>query len=138
MRAAQIENGVVINYAEVNEFDSTFIAPGDSVIGSTWDGQQFIAPAPAMPTVAEYTAAVQAHLDAKAQERNYDGILSACTYATSSNPKFKAEGQACVDWRDAVWAQCYATMAAVQQGQQLPPTLAELIDSLPDLVWPSV
>lgn len=92
--------------------------------------------APPAPSIAEYTAAVQAHLDATAQQRNYDGILSACTYATSSNAKFKAEGQACVEWRDAVWGQCYATMAAVQGGQQPAPTIAGLIASLPALTWP--
>ena len=45
MRAAQIDkNNVVINYAEVNSFGGEFIAPLDSVIGSTWNGTIFSAP----------------------------------------------------------------------------------------------
>lgn len=54
MRAAQIENGVVVNFAEVSGFDGAqFIDPQDSVIGSTWDGAQFIPPAPTPPVVPE-------------------------------------------------------------------------------------
>jgi len=50
--------------------------------------------------IAQYTAAVQSHLDAFAQTRNYDGILSAATYATSTVPKFQVEGQYAVEARD--------------------------------------
>lgn len=82
------------------------------------------------------TAAVQAHLDAEARTRNYDGILSACTYATSTNSRFAAEGQACVQWRDACWDTCYAVMAAVQAGQRSIPTPEQLIAELPPMVWP--
>ena len=88
------------------------------------------------PTEAQYVAAVQALLDAKARERNYDGILSACTYATSTFPKFAAEGQACVAWRDAVWSQCYAILGAVQTGQRAQPTIEQVIAEMPALVWP--
>ena len=64
--------------------------------------------------VAQYTAAVQEHLDAFARTRNYDGILSAATYASSTVPKFQAEGQYAVEARDATWAKCYEILAAVE------------------------
>jgi hypothetical protein len=139
MRAAVIKNGVVTNIIEVEALDvfPNLVIDDGAEIGDAWDGQKFSRPAQPAPTIAEYTEAVQAHLDARAQERNYDGILSACTYASSSNAKFKAEGQACVDWRDAVWAQCYARLTAVQQGQQAAPTVEGLIASLPALTWPA-
>lgn len=92
---------------------------------------------PTPPTVPEYVAAVQAMLDAKARERNYDNILSACTYATSTNAKFQAEGQACVEWRDDVWAKCYELMAQVEAHVQPQPTLADLLAMLPPMVWPA-
>lgn len=87
--------------------------------------------------VRNITSAVQDTLDTKAKERNYDGILSACTYATSSNIKFKAEGQACVDWRDSVWATCYEIMGEVQAGMRQLPSVEQVLSELPQLVWPS-
>jgi hypothetical protein len=96
---------------------------------------QQIVPAP--PTLAEYTAAMQAVLDTTARARNYDGILSACTYATSTVDKFRAEGQACVEWRDKVWAFGYDLLAQVDAGQTPPPALADLAAILPQMVWPA-
>lgn len=87
-------------------------------------------------TVQSYIDAVQIMLDTKARERNYDGILSACTYATSTIPKFQAEGQACVAWRDAVWAACYDAMHLVETGAIPQPTVEELLAMMPTLTWP--
>jgi len=84
------------------------------------------------------TAEVQAHMDAKARERNYDNILSLCTYAPSPNTKFAAEGQAGAEWRDAVWATCYEILADVQDGKRTAPTAEQLIAELPAFVWPEV
>ena len=86
--------------------------------------------------VAQYTAGVQQHLDTFARTRSYDGILSAATYATSTVPKFKAEGQYAVEARDATWAKCYEILAAVEGGTSPMPTEAELLSELPALVWP--
>ena len=95
---------------------------------------------PPPPTVAEiiatYTAAIQTRLDDFARTRNYDGILSAATYATSAVAKFKAEGQYAVEARDATWAKGYEILAAVQAGTRPAPTLDELAAELAALVWP--
>lgn len=89
------------------------------------------------PTVPAYTAAIQSMLDAFAQERHYDNILSACTYATSTVSKFRAEGQACVDGRDAVWAESYSLMAQVEAGTLAQPTIPALLAMLPAMAWPA-
>ena len=81
------------------------------------------------------TNAVQEYLDATARTRNYDGILSLCTYATSSNIQFKIEGQAGVNWRDNVWTYCYQVMTDVQLGLRPLPTKDELISELPVIDW---
>ena len=82
------------------------------------------------------TSAVQKHMDDTAKERNFDDILSLCTYATSAMPKFKAEGQAGVEWRDDVWLYCYAELDKVLAGERGTPTTQELIDELPVFTWP--
>lgn len=82
-------------------------------------------------------AATQQRLDDFARTRNYDGILSACTYATSAVPKFAAEGQYAVQARDATWAALYQFMADVQAGTQPVPTGFEDVGPLlPPLAWP--
>jgi hypothetical protein len=87
--------------------------------------------------------AIQAHMDSVIATRGYgepDGrfaLMSCCTYATSSNPKFSAEGQAAVEWRDGVWAKCYEVMADVMEGKRAIPTREELIAELPVFSWPS-
>lgn len=97
-------------------------------------------PPPPPPTteeiIARFTAAIQKRLDDFAKTRNYDSILSACTYATSTVPTFAAEGQAAVDLRDATWAKAYEILNAVQAGKQAMPTEAELMAQLPAQAWP--
>ena len=87
--------------------------------------------------IAQYTTGVQQHLDTFARTRNYDGILSAATYATSQVPNFKAEGQYAVEARDATWAKCYEILAAVEAGSRPTPPLDELLAELPVLTWPN-
>lgn len=86
--------------------------------------------------IADLSGCVQRHLDDTAKQRNYDGILSLCTYATSTNAQFAAEGQTGVTWRDAVWAKCYQVLADCLAGTRNTPTEAELIAELPVMVWP--
>ena len=85
--------------------------------------------------INKLTDAVQGHLDNVARTRNYENILSACTYATSLHAPFQAEGQACVEWRDNVWLHCYQVMYQAINGTIPIPTEAELIAQLPTIAW---
>ena len=85
---------------------------------------------------ADIVQQTQARLDHFAQTRNYDSIMSACTYASSSIPKFAAEGQYAVSIRDATWAALYALLADVQSGAApMPASFTDVV--LPELVWPT-
>lgn len=86
---------------------------------------------------ASVTLATQQRLDAFARTRNYDGILSACTYATSNLAQFAAEGVYCVSARDATWAALYTVLAQVQAGTRpMPAGFADVESDLPALEWP--
>lgn len=83
-----------------------------------------------------FTSIIQQYLDDFAKTRNYDGILSVCSYATSKNPKFSLEGQYAVEARDAVWDFGYSLVNEVLSGNRPIPTVEELLDILPKLEWP--
>ncbi len=83
----------------------------------------------------QLTAAVQAYMDTTVQQRGYDNIHTACTYANSTDHIFAAEGLACVKWRDAVWRKCYDLLAEVKAGTRAIPTAEEVIAELPVLEW---
>lgn len=86
---------------------------------------------------AAVIVATQKRLDDFAATRNYDSILSACTYATSAVPKFQAEGQYCVNLRDATWSVLYQLFNDVTAGKKpMPESFKDIEPLLPKLEWP--
>ena len=144
-RFAIIDAGRVTNIIEADaDFAATLgaIDATSGAIGDLWDGETFTAPPAPVKSQeelqSEIVVATQASLDSFARTRNYDGILSACTYATSGAPKFAGEGQAAVDARDATWATLYTILGEVQAGTRPVPTgFADIEADLPVLVWPA-
>lgn len=99
-------------------------------------------PRPEIPAVdqieRDIVVMTQNRLDAFAQTRGYDGILSASTYATSAVDRFRAEGQYCVDARDATWNALYQLMTEVQAGNApMPAGFSGVEPLLPVLSWPA-
>ena len=79
---------------------------------------------------------VQDKLNRFAIERQYDDILSACSYSTSTNAQFAADATRCIELRDATWVAVNAVFAAAKIGSRtLPQTFAELLPELPALTW---
>lgn len=79
----------------------------------------------------------QYRLDSFANTRDYDNILSLCTYATSTNEKFRKEGQYGVEARDATWAKLYEILDEVKAGiRELPTDFVQIEYEFPVLSWP--
>jgi hypothetical protein len=124
-----------------NTHEIVFGPAPDFFVGNalTFDGAwEVIDPAALASQIQEQiVTATQQRLDNFAKTRNYDGVLSLCTYASSPNPKFQAEGQYGVEARDATWSKLYEIMAEVEAGTRPMPTgYADIEPELPPLVWP--
>jgi hypothetical protein len=111
-------DGSIDGYPEVPVTPRTVVLPAEQVKG-------------------DIVTQTQARLDAFAQTRGYDGILSACTYAADPVPKFAAEGAYAVVARSQTWSALYALLDAVQAGTTPMPTgFADVEPLLPVLAWP--
>lgn len=113
--------------------------PDDVGVDETYSDVQ---PGPIQPTTEQlqvaFAASIQQRLDDFARTRNYDGILSACTYATSTNQRFKADADYCVQKRDETWAAAYDILAQVlADTRPMPASIADIEVDLPALVWPA-
>lgn len=51
---------------------------------------------------------VQQLLDKTAIDWGYDSLVSAASYANSSNPQFKSEAESLIAWRDKCWTAFFA------------------------------
>lgn len=86
---------------------------------------------------AQIVADTQRHLDDFARSRGYDGMLSLCTYATSTVAQFRLEGQYGVEARDATWAKLHEIFEAAANGRRAAlNSFSDVVDDLPALVWP--
>lgn len=84
-----------------------------------------------------YVDAVQALMDAEARTHGYDDIFTAIGYTSSTVGQFKAEAEACRDWRDAVWVSSNGYLADVMAGNAEVVPVAEFIAGLPKMRWPN-
>jgi hypothetical protein len=88
--------------------------------------------------ISQASALVDGRLNAFAMTRGYNNIVSACSYATSSNVKFRAEAQYCVDMRDETWSKFFEIVAEIESGdREVPDSYHDIEDELPELAWPT-
>lgn len=133
------ENGQLVTPPNQEITDLAPFQPALNAWQAAYDAANAPPPAPTQEQIiARFTTQIQARLDTFARTRNYDGILSACTYATDPNPKFAAEGQYCVNKRSETWAAAYTIIAQVQAGTRpMPSSIADIEPDLPVLQWPA-
>lgn len=109
----------------------------DNEVREMTDGEYAAYVASFAPTIADFDAALTAHLDATAQARQYDNRITCALRAGYPGP-FQAEGKAFAVWMDACNYTAYTLMQEVQAGTRpMPTTTQALIDALPPMVWPS-
>ena len=130
------EDGAVTDYTSRADYVAAYPdreADWDALEDS--QNQQLITTEQLQQTIV---TATQQRLDDFAKTRNYDGILSACTYATSTVIKFQVEGQYCVNARDATWATLYQLFDDVTNGiKPMPASFNDVEPLLPILEWPN-
>ena len=85
--------------------------------------------------IRSYENAVQAHLDATAQNRDYDNTYTCLSYLSSTDETWNREANIFNAWRDAVWRKCHEVLNAVMAGTLTPPSIEELIAQLPKIEW---
>lgn len=103
-----------------------------------WEGDGNVIPAYVAPPpdIDDYRLAIQAVVDQMAQTRLYDSGNSLASYANSTNPRWAAEAQAFIAWRDSVWAFAYDELARVEAGERPQPTVEQLLSQIAPIRWP--
>lgn len=99
----------------------------------------FLPPAQPTPTpvLADYENAIQDLVDTTARERQFRDGVTLASYTSSTKPKWAAEAQAFVAWRDDVWFYAYGELAKVQAGQRPQPTVDQILGEIVPIDWPS-
>ena len=99
------------------------------------DGEP-VANHPGLNPVDVYRFEIQAMIDAKASERQYDSGATLASYVNSTIEQWAAEAQAFVAWRDAVWLYALAELDKVQKAERGQPSVEEFLAELPAFEWP--
>ncbi|WP_455296515.1 hypothetical protein [Brucella pituitosa] len=91
---------------------------------------------PGLSCVDVYRLEIQAMIDAKASERQYDSGATLASYVNSTIEQWAAEAQGFVAWRDAVWIYALAEFDKVQAGERDQPSVEDFLGELPAFEWP--
>ncbi|AYM05646.1 hypothetical protein [Agrobacterium tumefaciens] len=87
-------------------------------------------------TITDYENAIQNLVDSTAREKQFRDGVTLASYTASTKPKWAAEAQAFVAWRDNVWFYAYGELAKVQAGQRQQPTVEQFLDEIAPIAWP--
>lgn len=90
---------------------------------------------PGLNPVDVYRLEIQAMIDAKASQRQYDSGATLASYVSSTIGQWAAEAQAFVAWRDAVWLYALAELDKVQNSEREQPSVPDFLAELPPFEW---
>lgn len=88
-------------------------------------------------TSINVTPLSQSVIDQTAKSKGYADGVSCASYSTSTNPLWKNESIAFIAWRDSVWDYLYALLAEISSGSDPIPSVQEIIDGIPPIIWPN-
>ena len=89
------------------------------------------------PGITDYENAIQNLIDETARERQFRDGVTLASYIGSTKPKWAAEAQTFVAWRDNVWFYAYGELAKVQASQRQQPTVEQFIGEIAPIAWPT-
>lgn len=89
-----------------------------------------------LPTITDYENAIQNLVDETAREKQFRDGVTLASYIGSTKPKWAAEAQAFVAWRDNVWFYAYGELAKVQAGERQQPTVEQFLMEIAPIAWP--
>jgi hypothetical protein len=145
IHAVQFRDGRgFIEYKELEDYTKpqnepiTSIAPFQQALDA-WaiKDEEAKRPPPLVDPVILIEGGIRQRLDEFAQTRGYDGILSLCSYANSTSPQFKTEGEYGVQARDVTWGKWHEILTSVDSGARPNPTgFSDIEPELPALAWP--
>lgn len=79
---------------------------------------------------------VQNRLDQFARTRNYENMLSVCTYINDPNPNFAFDADYCFRKRSETWTKIYSILDDVLSGKRpIPTSYYDIEHELPVLNW---
>lgn len=107
--------------------------PADTPDGKEWRQKWRYEDTPA-PTLADFDAAMEAHLTVERSERGYT-TREPDVYLNSQVPRWASDARDWVAHRDAVMLYALEIMNAVEAGTREPPTLDEFTAGLPKVTW---
>ncbi|MBO0129190.1 hypothetical protein [Agrobacterium burrii] len=91
---------------------------------------------PPARTITDYDNAIQNLVDGTARERQFRDGVTLASYIGSTKPKWAAEAQAFVAWRDNVWFYAYGELTKVQAGTRQQPSVEQFLDEITPIAWP--
>lgn len=101
------------------------------------DGEVVVVdPITAPASITDYENAIQNLVDSTAREKQFRDGVTLASYTASTKPKWAAEAQAFVAWRDNVWFYAYGELAKVQAGQRPQPTVEQFLSEIARIAWP--
>lgn len=102
------------------------------LVGGVWTTTWAVSGRPVSDIKAAFKSITEGYLDGIAQAHDYRDIAVMCSYTSSTNAAWKAEGEAANTLRDAAWTKFHEVEASLDAGGAIP-TSAEFLAMLPTL-----